>query len=130
MTARPSAGAALAGSAAIFSALGDATRLGLVARLGSGGPQSIARLTGDSRVTRQAITKHLLVLERAGLVHSERQGRETRWELEPDQLEVARRYLDLISEQWSDRLDALARHLDATAAEKRPRDRRGGGRRR
>ena len=78
MTARPSAGAVLAGSAAIFSALGDATRLGLVARLGSGGPQSIARLTGESRVTRQAITKHLLVLERAGLVRSERQGRETR----------------------------------------------------
>ena len=130
MTARPSAGAVLADSAAIFSALGDETRLGLVARLGSGGPQSIARLTGDARVTRQAITKHLLVLARAGLVRSERQGRETRWELEPDQLEVARRYLDFISEQWSDRLDALARHLDATAAEERPKARRGGGRRR
>ena len=123
-------GAALTGSAALFSALGDETRLGLVARLSSGGPQSIARLTGDSRVTRQAVTKHLLVLARAGLVRSERQGRETRWELEPDQLEVARRYLDLISEQWSDRLDALARHLDASVAEERPKARRRAGRRR
>ena len=124
------ANAALTGSAALFSALGDETRLGLVARLSSGGPQSTSRLTSESHVTRQAVTKHLLVLARAGLVRSERQGRETRWELEPDQLEVARRYLDLISEQWSDRLDALARHLDATAADERPKGRRRVGRRR
>ena len=108
--------AALTGSAALFSALGDKTRLGLVARLGSGGPQSISGLTAESKVTRQAVTKHLLVLERAGLVRSERQGRETRWELEPDRLEIAQRYLDLISQQWTDRLDALASHLDSTAA--------------
>jgi DNA-binding transcriptional ArsR family regulator len=106
--------AALTGSAALFSALGDETRLGLVARLCSGGPQSIARLTDESRVTRQAVTKHLLVLARAGVVRSERQGRETRWELEPDRLEIAQRYLDYISRQWTDRLDALARHLDST----------------
>ena len=108
--------AALTGSAALFSALGDETRLGLVARLSSGGPQSISRLTTESHVTRQAVTKHLLVLAQAGLVRSERQGRETRWELEPDRREIAQRYLDLISRQWTDRLDALARHLDSAAA--------------
>src|SRR2546426_12393494 len=106
-------GSALTGSAPIFAALGDETRLRLVDRLCSGGPQSIARLTEGSEVTRQAVTKHLLVLADAGLVRSERQGRESRWELEPDRLEVARRHLDLISEQWTQRLDALARHLDS-----------------
>ncbi len=106
-------GGTLADSAPIFAALGDETRLGLVARLCAGGPQSIARLTAGSAVTRQAVTKHLLVLAEAGLVRSERQGRESRWALEPDQFEVARRYLDLMSEQWSRRLEALERHLDA-----------------
>jgi DNA-binding transcriptional ArsR family regulator len=118
-------GPALAGSAELFSALGDETRLGLVARLSSGGPQSISGLTAEARVTRQAITKHLLVLARAGLVRSRRQGRETRWELEPDRLEIAHRYLDLISRQWNDRLDALARHLDSTPAAPMSRPRRG-----
>jgi DNA-binding transcriptional ArsR family regulator len=84
-----------------------------VARLCAGGPQSIARLTAGSVVTRQAVTKHLLVLAEAGLVRSERRGRESRWALEPDQFEVARRYLDLMSEQWSRRLEALGRHLDS-----------------
>ena len=117
-------GPALAGSAELFSALGDETRLGLVARLSSGGPQSIAGLTTEARVTRQAVTKHLHVLARAGLVRREKQGRETRWELEPDRLEVAHRYLDLISRQWNDRLDALARHLDATSAPPAPKRRK------
>ncbi len=118
-------GRALTGSAPIFAALGDETRLGLVARLCTGGPQSIAGLTAGSEVTRQAVTKHLLVLAHAGLVHSERRGRETRWELEPDRLDVARRDLDLISEQWSKRLDALARHLDSMGAAERRRHDRG-----
>ncbi|MGH9461634.1 MAG: ArsR/SmtB family transcription factor [Vicinamibacteria bacterium] len=103
---------ALRSSAPIFAALGDETRLRLVARLCTGGPQSIARLTVGSEITRQAITKHLLVLADAGLVRGMRQGRESRWELAPEQLEVARRYLDLISEQWTRRLYALERHLE------------------
>ncbi len=104
---------AFTGSASIFAALGDETRLRLVARLCSGGPQSIARLTEGSEVTRQAVTKHLLVLADAGLVRGVRQGRESRWALEPEQLEVARRYLELISEQWTHRLEALERHLES-----------------
>ncbi|HVY44431.1 MAG TPA: metalloregulator ArsR/SmtB family transcription factor, partial [Minicystis sp.] len=67
----------------MFAALGDATRLAVVARLCDGGPASIARLAEGATVTRQAVTKHLRVLEQAGLVRSERAGRETVWELEP-----------------------------------------------
>ena len=111
-------------SAPIFAALGDETRLRLVARLCTGGPQSIARLTAGSDITRQAVTKHLLVLADAGLVRGMRQGRESRWALEPEQLEVARRYLDLISEEWTRRLDALERHLDSMPETTVPRTKR------
>jgi DNA-binding transcriptional ArsR family regulator len=97
----------------IFAALGDVTRLRLVARLCVGGPQSITRLTSGSEITRQAITKHLLVLSSAGLVRGVRQGRESRWTLDREQFDVARRYLDLISAQWTRRLEALKRHLES-----------------
>jgi len=112
--------AAFMGSAPIFAALGDETRLRLVARLCASGPQSIARLTAGSEVTRQAVTKHLLVLADAGLVRGVRQGRESRWALAPGQLEVARRYLDLISDQWTERLQALERHLESMPETKAP----------
>ena len=99
--------AELKGSAPVFAALGDETRLRLVARLCARGPASIARLTAGSKVTRQAITKHLHVLAGAGLVRSRRRGRERLWELEPRQLEEARRCLDVISAQWDEALDRL-----------------------
>jgi DNA-binding transcriptional ArsR family regulator len=94
------------GSAPIFAALGDKTRLDLVARLCSGGPLSIARLTASADITRQAITKHLNILAEAGLVRDIRIGRERLWEVEPRQLEEARRCLERISSQWD---AALAR---------------------
>src|SRR5262249_38494623 len=106
--------AAVPDAAPLFAALGDATRMDLVARLGSCGPQALARLTRGSNITRQAVTKHLVVLADAGLVRSERRGRERHWELEPDALDIARRYLDHVSRQWDQRLSALARHLDAS----------------
>ena len=99
-------------SAPIFEALGDTTRLKLVARLSQGGSQSITRLTRGSSLTRQAITKHLRVLAGAGLVRGSRLGRESRWELEPKRLEVARRYLDLISKRWDSALDRLKRFVE------------------
>ena len=102
----------LARSAPIFAALGDETRLRLVARLCSGGPQSIADLTSGATVTRQAVTKHLRVLEAAGIARGVRKGRESRWELAPGKLDAARRYLDRIAQQWERRLAALERHLD------------------
>jgi len=99
--------AALKGSAPIFAALGDETRLRLVARLGTDGPLSIARLTAGTDVTRQAVTKHLHVLAGAGLARGMRQGRERLWELEPQPLQDARRFLDLISRQWDEALGRL-----------------------
>jgi DNA-binding transcriptional ArsR family regulator len=89
-----------ASSAPLFAALGDGTRLRLVARLGRDGPMSITRLTAGGSVTRQAVTKHLHVLAHAGLVRSHRRGRERLWTLEPRRLEAARHYLDAISKQW------------------------------
>lgn len=94
--------------AVLFAALGDPTRLRVVARLADG-PLSIAQLTAGSTITRQAVTKHLRVLERARLVHGARHGRETLWQLDRRRLEEARGYLDQISRQW-DR--ALARLRD------------------
>jgi len=100
------------GTANIFAALGDETRLRLVARLCSAGPLSIARLTAGTAVTRQAITKHLNVLAEVGIVRGMRTGRERVWELEPRQLEEARRYLDLISTQWDEALGRLQQMVE------------------
>jgi DNA-binding transcriptional ArsR family regulator len=91
----------------VFAALGDKTRLALVARLSSDGPLSITRLTAGSAVTRQAITKHLNVLATAGLVSDKWRGRERIWELEPDEMETARLYLEHVSKRWDGALDRL-----------------------
>ena len=94
-------------AAPIFAALGDETRLELVARLCTRGPQSIARLTEETTVTRQAVTKHLEALEHAGLVVGKREGRERVWSMQPKRLDEARAYLDRISEQWDEAIDRL-----------------------
>ena len=99
-------------SALLFGALGDKTRLRLVSRLCDDGPMSITRLTAGSKVTRQAITKHLRVMEEACLVHSTRHGRESVWQLDQQRLEAARRYLDLISKQWDDTLGRLREFVE------------------
>ena len=96
-----------ADAAPLFAALGDETRLALLDRLGTGGPQSITRLTAGSAVTRQAITKHLQVLAAAGLVHDMRRGRERIWTLDADRIEEARRSLDQIAQQWDEALQRL-----------------------
>lgn len=87
-------------SAAIFAALGDETRLRLIAVLCAGGAFSISQLTSGTDITRQAITKHLHVLSEAGLVRDVKVGRERRWEFEPSQLDEARRSLEVIAQQW------------------------------
>jgi DNA-binding transcriptional ArsR family regulator len=86
--------------ALLFAALGDEMRLQIVTRLGAHGPLSIVNLTEGTGVTRQAITKHLQVLSRAGFVRGRRVGRETLWRLEPVQLDAARASLERISAQW------------------------------
>lgn len=99
-------------AAPVFAALGDETRLGLVSRLGLSGPLSIAHLTAGTQVTRQAVTKHLQTLAEAGLARSVRRGRERLWTLEPSPLEEARRYLDLISQRWDERLERLRKAVE------------------
>lgn len=93
--------------APVFAALGDQTRLALVARLSDGQPYSISRLTRGSRLTRQAITKHLRVLESVGIVHSARAGRESLFELDPRPIADMKEYLDHVSAQWDQALSRL-----------------------
>jgi DNA-binding transcriptional ArsR family regulator len=93
--------------AQIFAALGDGTRLRLLAKLCRGQAHSISQLTQGSRVTRQAITKHLRVLESAGIVRGVRTGRQRQFALNPRPVEDARKYLDLVSAQWDRRLGRL-----------------------
>jgi DNA-binding transcriptional ArsR family regulator len=93
--------------AVLFRALGDETRLALVARLIAGEPASISQLTTGSRLTRQAITKHLGVLQKAGLVHSVRAGRERRYSLNPRPLHAMQDYLDRVSQHWDQALVRL-----------------------
>ena len=98
---------AIRNSVLVFAALGDKTRMDLVARLCAGGPLSITRLSAGADVTRQAITKHLNILAGAGLVRDIRVGRERLWEVETRQLDEARRCLDRISSQWDEALERL-----------------------
>lgn len=92
--------------ATVFAALGDETRLALVAKLCRGQPHSISQLTEGSKLSRQAVTKHLRALERVKIVHSVRMGRESLFEFDPQPIEELRSYLDFVSEQWD---QALAR---------------------
>lgn len=94
-------------AAPLFAALGDPTRLHVVARLARRGPMSITELSQGASVTRQAVTKHLHVLAGAGIVRDARVGRERVWELETEPLEDARRALDQISERWDQALERL-----------------------
>lgn len=93
--------------APVFAALGDDTRLSLVAQLSRGKPRSISHLTRGSKLTRQAITKHLRVLEGAGVVRSVRSGRESLFEFHPEPLDELKKYLDLVSQQWDQALSRL-----------------------
>jgi DNA-binding transcriptional ArsR family regulator len=93
--------------APVFAALGDQTRLALVARLSNGQPHSISQLTEGFKVTRQAVTKHLRVLEGAGIVHRVRAGRQSLFEFDPNPIQEVKEYLDLVSEQWDQTLARL-----------------------
>lgn len=93
--------------APLFAALGDETRLSLVDKLSSGRPYSITELAEGRKLTRQAITKHLRVLEDAGLVHSIRSGRESLFELDLEPIKDINEYLDFVSRQWDHSLAKL-----------------------
>lgn len=91
----------------IFAALGDPTRLKLVAVLCAGGAFSIAQLTANTDISRQGVTKHLQVLAQAGVVRDLKLGRERHWQLEPGQIEEARRTLEVIGREWEVALGRL-----------------------
>ncbi len=91
----------------VFAALGDPTRLKLVAVLCVGGAFSIAQLTTNTQISRQGVTKHLQVLADAGVVRDLKVGRERLWQLEPGQIEEARRTLEVIGRQWEVALGRL-----------------------
>ena len=93
--------------APVFAALGDPTRLALLMKVSEGRTPSIAKLSVDTALTRQAITKHLHVLQSAGLVSRIRVGRESRFAYRPEPVLAARSYLDAVSAQWDDALSRL-----------------------
>jgi DNA-binding transcriptional ArsR family regulator len=99
--------------APVFAALGDRTRLALLARLSDGRPRSISELTGHVRLTRQAVTKHLRVLQAAGVVSSVRVGRESRFAYRGAAIGQARAYLDKVAAQWDAALMRLRALVEA-----------------
>jgi DNA-binding transcriptional ArsR family regulator len=102
----------------VFAALGDETRLQLVGKLSNGESMSISELSEGSSLTRQAITKHLYVLEHASLVHGLRLGREKRFTFAPAPFDEARKYLEVVSGQWERALSRLKSFVES-GAEKR-----------
>jgi DNA-binding transcriptional ArsR family regulator len=109
----PSTDKSLHHCAPIFAALGDEMRLRLIAALCVGGAMSITQLTSGTDITRQAITKHLVVLAAAGLVRDVKVGRERLWEFNPAQLDEARRSLEVIAQQWDRALARLKRTVES-----------------
>ncbi|MFO0676228.1 MAG: metalloregulator ArsR/SmtB family transcription factor [Polyangiaceae bacterium] len=104
--------AALDAPAELFAALGDTTRLRVLFRLSQEGRLSVSALTEGARVSRQAVTKHLEVLEDAGVVRSSKAGRARVWQLEPRRLAEAKKHLDTISRQWDESLVRLRSLVD------------------
>lgn len=95
-----------------FAALGDPVRLTLVSKLVSNNAQSITELTEGTKISRQAVTKHLRILEDVGLVSSLKKGRESLYELDAKPLSEMQQYLQVISEQWDQRLNDLKSFLE------------------
>jgi DNA-binding transcriptional ArsR family regulator len=98
--------------ARVFAALGDPVRLALIEALADGRPRSITELARTLPITRQGVTKHLRVLESAGVLAAEPAGRETRFRAEPEALAPARDYLAQVTEAWDDALFRLKAHVE------------------
>ena len=107
LSAGPAAFQASDAIAHVFAALGDPTRLKLVAVLCAGGALSIAQLTATTDISRQGVTKHLQVLAGAGVVRGVKVGRERHWQLDPAQVEEARQTLEVIGREWETALGRL-----------------------
>ena len=98
--------------AALFAALGEPTRLRLVDALSDGSAQSIAALANGLPISRQALTKHLKVLEAAGVTRSRREGRETVYRIDPGGLIAAEQWIAFVSAQWDSLIDRLKAHVE------------------
>jgi len=96
----------------VFNALGDPNRLRIITRLCDGGPCSTSQVTQVVAVSRQAATKHLLLLEAVGLVSSERHGRERIWRMQPKPLAEASGYLTALSQRWDRAIDRLRAYVE------------------
>ena len=105
---------------AVFAALSDPTRRALLERMATAGPVTSSQLAVGSPITRQAISKHLVALEQSGLARSAVAGRERRYEIVPDGLDVAESWIMRAERRWADRLRALK-----TFVEESPEDDRG-----
>jgi DNA-binding transcriptional ArsR family regulator len=104
----------LPGAAELFAALGDPTRLALLQQLSDRGPASISVLAARFRtMTRQGVTKHLVILASAGVIDGSRQGREHVWTMNPAKLAEARRYLEIIGREWDSALARLKEHVES-----------------
>jgi DNA-binding transcriptional ArsR family regulator len=99
-------------TAPLFAALGDPNRLAMVSRLCAGGPLPTIRLKQATRVSRQAVTRHLQMLEETGIVKSQRVGRDRLWWIETRRIKEIRRYLDQISAQWDATSERLRRFVE------------------
>ena len=98
--------------APVFAALGCVARLELLSRLSDGRDHSITELTGGLDLTRQAVTKHLRVMEQAGIVDSRRVGRESLFTVRPGPITQARDYLTRVSDQWDESIARLRATLE------------------
>ena len=110
---RPNTSRVLKNAAPVFAALGDPTRLLLVGRLIDGQTLSIAQLADGLDLTRQGVTKHLRVLQRAGIVRAKSVGRESQFSYVAEPIDRARSYLDGVSRQWDDALSRLKTFLES-----------------
>ena len=110
---RHKASRVLKNAAPVFAALGDATRLELVGRLIDGQPRSIAQLADGLDLTRQGVTKHLRVLQQAGIVRAKSVGRESQFRYVAEPIDRARSYLDAVSAQWDDALARLKAFVES-----------------
>jgi DNA-binding transcriptional ArsR family regulator len=96
----------------VFNALADPTRRRLLERLAREGTLTASGVAEKLPISRQAVAKHLAALRSANLVSSERVGRETHYRLRPDPLDDAARWIQTVSAEWDQRLDALRRSLE------------------
>jgi ArsR family transcriptional regulator, cadmium/lead-responsive transcriptional repressor len=109
----------------LWAAVADPTRRRLLDALLAHGEATATTLAGELPVTRQAVAKHLAVLERVGLVDSRRLGREVRYAVRPERLDAATEWLARVAAEWDQRLVAIKRLAEASDRERTSKHPRG-----